>query len=44
MRTVSHAPAQVTKTHDPQASSAPAMTSRKKWFPVATTTSVVMRG
>jgi len=44
IRTVSHAPARVTTTQVTQATSTPAMTSRKKWFPVATTTSVVARG
>jgi hypothetical protein len=38
--TVSHAPAQVTPAQVAQAKSAPAMTSRKKWFPVATTPTV----
>src|SRR5262249_28712542 len=36
--------ARVTPAHAAPARSAPAMVSRKKWFPVVTTTSVVMTG
>jgi hypothetical protein len=42
--TVSQVPNRVTATQVAQASRAPAMASRKKWLPVATTTSVVIRG